>query len=114
MMRNHSSTSSAKEILIGSPRRIGHELSGSHNHCAPMSALQTGVGNRALTQLLRQTIGKTAPEGASINTAMQEFFRFDPGQPIEPSTRREMESRFSCDFQTVRIHTSPNAAVSAK
>lgn len=36
-----------------------------------------------------------------------------PGSPLEPSTRRFMESRFGFDFTEVRIHASEKANVDA-
>ncbi len=37
-----------------------------------------------------------------------------PGQPLDPSTRMLMESRFGHDFSQVRVHTDVKAAESAK
>ena len=37
-----------------------------------------------------------------------------PGQPLEPSTRRFMESRFGHDFSRVRVHADGKAAASAQ
>jgi len=37
-----------------------------------------------------------------------------PGQPLDPSTRDFMESRFGCDFRNVRVHSNARAAESAR
>jgi hypothetical protein len=37
-----------------------------------------------------------------------------PGQPLDPATRAEMESRFGHDFSRVRVHTDARAAASAR
>src|SRR5262245_720330 len=36
------------------------------------------------------------------------------GKPLAPSVQDEMEARFGYDFSTVRIHTDPLAALSAR
>jgi peptidoglycan/xylan/chitin deacetylase (PgdA/CDA1 family) len=38
----------------------------------------------------------------------------EPGWPIDPETRRLMETRFGRDFSNVRVHTGPAAAASAR
>lgn len=46
---------------------------------------------------------------SSVQTVLQ-----SPGQPLEPSARREMESGFGRDFSQVRVHTGSYAADSAR
>ena len=56
---------------------------------------------------VNETPGMTAPP------VVDEVLR-SPGTPIEPSTRDFMESRFGHDFGSVRLHTGPKAAESAR
>ena len=50
---------------------------------------------------------------AAIPPMVQEVLR-SPGQPLDPTTRTFMESRFDADFSQVRVHTDPRAAESAQ
>jgi hypothetical protein len=57
-----------------------------------------------------------SPPAADPNVAPQavgDVLRM-PGHPLDPPTRRSMESRFGRDFSQVRIHTGADAASSAK
>jgi outer membrane protein OmpA-like peptidoglycan-associated protein len=68
----------------------------------PILAMQQTLGNQAVSQLLQ-------PSGSiSSGTAV------DRGQPLDPLTRAQMESRFEQDFSQVQIHTDSRAAASAK
>lgn len=51
--------------------------------------------------------GRPAPEAVHETLAA-------PGRPLDPDTRSWMEGRFGHDFSSVRIHTDPGAAASAR
>ena len=55
-------------------------------------ALQKSAGNRAVTELLGRSSGR----------------------PLDPATRKEMETKFGVDFKDVRVHYSPEASASAE
>jgi Domain of unknown function (DUF4157) len=61
--------------------------------------LQELVGNRAVRRLLGQA-GPPSSPGAGFA---------DPGRPLAPLLRAEMEQRFGVDFGDVRIHTGAAA-----
>lgn len=48
-------------------------------------------------------------EGASVEHALA-----DPGRPLEPGIRHEMERHFRHDFSRLRVYTGPGAAASAR
>jgi hypothetical protein len=53
---------------------------------------------------------KAAAPVSSVGDTMQEISRHrGGGQPLEPSTRGFMESRFGQDFSAVRVHTDQQA-----
>jgi len=59
---------------------------------------------------------KTEQATDTSTTSVSDDFLHDlgPGQPLEPSTRAFMESRFGHDFSQVRVHAGPRAAPSAR
>lgn len=52
---------------------------------------------------------KASPIPADVDSVLRE-----PGAPLEPTTRAELEPRFQHDFSRVRVHTDPRAAASAQ
>jgi hypothetical protein len=52
---------------------------------------------------------QTGVESASVDRALA-----DPGRPLEPGIRQEMEQHFSHDFSRLRVYTGPGAAASAR
>lgn len=89
-------------------------------------ALQRSAGNAAVVQLLRQAGHPWAQEehqhGAGCGhgqqqpqvqrSAVHDVLR-SGGQPLDPSSRADMEGRFGADFSDVRIHTDSAAKASA-
>jgi hypothetical protein len=69
-------------------------------------SLQRVAGNRAVSQLLQ-------PGAESVPPVVAEVLKSGGGQPLDPSTREFMGSRFGRDFNQVRVHTDPRAAESA-
>lgn len=68
------------------------------------------IRERRLT-LQRHPAARTEPVG--VRSLIHEALR-SAGRPLDPDTRRSMESRFGHDFGQVRIHTGPLAAESAR
>ena len=60
-----------------------------------------------------QAMTTKTQRAAAIPPMVQEVLR-SPGQPLDPTTRTFMESRFDADFSQVRVHTDPRAAESAQ
>ena len=56
-----------------------------------------------------QSNGPMAAAPASVDQALA-----NPGTPLEPALRREMEQRFGHDFSRVRVHSGAGAAQSAR
>jgi len=61
--------------------------------------------------LQRHATSKAIPEG--IPPIVHEVLQ-SPGQPLDPVTRMDIESRFGEDFSGVRVHTDGKAAESAQ
>lgn len=80
----------------------------------PILRLQSLIGNRAVTALLRETGGLPAPGRASAAPPVVHEVLDSPGRAIDPTSRAAMESRFGEDFGGVRVHTDAKAAASAK
>ena len=57
---------------------------------------------------------ETTGEGGNAAPPMVHEVLGSPGQPLESTTRRFMESRFGHDFSQVRVHTDAKAAESAQ
>jgi hypothetical protein len=55
----------------------------------------------------------TGPAGLAAPPVVHEALN-SPGQPLDPATRRLMETRFGHDFSKVRVHTDSTAAESAR
>lgn len=92
----------------------------------PLLALQGSAGNAAVVQMLRQAGHPWAQENHQHNAdcghqqAKQPVQRStvpavlrSPGQPLDESTRTEMESGLGADFSDVRVHTGEAARRSA-
>ncbi len=56
-----------------------------------------------------QSNGQMDAAPASVGQALA-----DPGRPLEPALRQDMEQRFGHDFSRVRVHTGAEAAESAR
>ncbi|MGW1212316.1 eCIS core domain-containing protein [Streptomyces sp. NPDC002499] len=79
-------------------------------------ALQRLAGNTAVGQTLQRE--RAADDGAretgetAVQRSVHSVLR-GPGQPLDPTTRTDMESRFGTDFSDVRLHTDGAAKESA-
>lgn len=100
----------------------------------PMLTVQRAIGNQAVLRLLRSESeqansltentfsdyqmqegsgGRTATSHAGLAPVVDEVLR-SPGQPLAPSTRALMDSRFGHNFADVRVHADMRAADSAR
>ena len=77
-------------------------------------ALQRAAGNHAISQTLQSSIKSPAPNGDGIPPIVRSVINRGSGQPLDPSIRADMESRFGEDFGQVRVHTDTRAADSAE
>jgi hypothetical protein len=77
----------------------GPELDGR----AGLRALQAAAGNRAVSGLIQGAL-----------PAVMRSVTAQGGQPLEPPVRAEMEGRFGEPFDSVRVHSSSQAARSAE
>lgn len=53
------------------------------------------------------------PADASTRSRIVRMAQQQPGQPLDPVTRRTMEARFACDFSRVKIHADARAGETA-
>jgi Domain of unknown function (DUF4157) len=118
--------------------------SGAESDSAPRFYSVQQAGNQAVEELLRhsasqkfQVVPPNSPDEAQANRAAERGahpapdsearahdgtnasssshpFLQSPGRPLDPSTRRTMESRFGRSFDDVRLHTGDAAARSAR
>ena len=75
--------------------------------------LQQRVGNQAVTQILaaqRRAGGDDVGDGPSVHDVVGR----GGGQPLDDSTRADMETSLGHDFSDVRVHTDSTADQSAK
>lgn len=70
-----------------------------------MLRLQRSAGNEGVNQLMSSGLDERALVERVIGSS---------GQPLEPSTRDEMESKFGSDFGGVRVHSDAEASRSAQ
>src|SRR5262249_778236 len=77
---------------------------GADSHERRILQLQRQAGNAGVAQLLGE-----ADEGAAIEQVVSKG-----GEPLDTSTRVEMESAFGQGFGDVRIHTGTEATASAQ
>jgi hypothetical protein len=85
----------------------------------PEPGLQRQVNEEEKEEELLQTkpvgqelAGRGVETPAQVPPIVHDVLR-SPGRPLDPSTRRVMESRFGHDFSQVRVHTDARAAASA-
>lgn len=76
-------------------------------------ALQHAAGNQAVSHLLQPGGVGPMPADSGVPPIVQEVLRSGSGQPLDLTTRRQMEARFGEDFSQVRVHTDVQAAESA-
>jgi hypothetical protein len=77
-------------------------------------ALQRDAGNRAVDEWLQPSAGESAQVGNGVPPIVADVLRSGSGQPLDASTRAEMEARFGEDFSQVRLHADARAARSAQ
>ncbi|MER5276043.1 DUF4157 domain-containing protein [Streptomyces sp. NPDC002809] len=91
-----------------------------------LMALQAGVGNADVVQMLRRSghdvdheqhqhgegCGHDNGEGVVQRSAVHAVLR-SPGRPLDDTTRADMETRLGADFSDVRIHNDGAAKASA-
>jgi hypothetical protein len=74
---------------------------------------QTGQLGQEHERLQTKRVGSSDLGQTAVPPIVHEVLR-SPGQPLGPATRAFMESRFGHNFSSVRVHTDPLAARSAK
>ena len=77
-----------------------------------MSTPLTSAINRTPPKIQRLT-GQTS-DGLNTAPASVERVLANPGRPLEPALRQDMEQRFGYDFAQVRVHTGSAAEESAR
>jgi hypothetical protein len=94
---------------------------------AVVTALQRGIGNAAVVQMLREAghpgagerhrhsadCGHPQPEHVPVQRSSVHDVLRSTGRPLDEGTRTEMESRMDADFADVRVHTDAAARASA-
>lgn len=103
-------TKSEKEKSTGNVTRQAQGLARRHASFDPYAGivdLQHAAGNMAVSQLLRADMSIIPP-------VVDEVLRSGSGQPLDSTTRTDMESRFRHDFSRVRVHTDTRAAGSVR
>ncbi|MFK3731423.1 DUF4157 domain-containing protein [Streptomyces sp. NPDC088090] len=80
-----------------------------------LGALQRAVGNGAVGAMVQRS-RSAAPDAAEEGTRspVHDVLASGGGQPLDASTRGDMEARMGADFSDVRIHTDAAADASAK
>jgi hypothetical protein len=73
-------------------------------------ALQRTAGNAAVSRLLADEEEQQAQSPSSVHDVVGK----GGGEPLPKALRSTMESRFGQDFSSVRLHTDPTAAASAR
>ena len=86
------------------PKWQGMKTFKSQDRSLPQAAAPTGLWRREATP---------APVPEELPSSVQAVLRA-PGRPLEPDTRRLMETRFGHDFSRVRIHADNQAAEAAR
>lgn len=74
--------------------------------------LQRTAGNRAIDDLLKTRDGKPHTV-ENVPPVVDAALEGSPGKPLEPDTRRAMESALDADFSGVRVHDDALAGQSA-
>jgi hypothetical protein len=92
-----------------SPESSGESKSAPYQE---IMAMQRNVGNRAVNTLLGHD-SNSEPPTSGIPRIVQSVIN-NSGQPLDPTTRMYMESRFGHNFGDVRVHTDSRATDSAE
>jgi hypothetical protein len=110
---------------MSKPAVIKHPIINFQSHETPRSDLlqrQCGYGGAAgmtgecaecnARRLTPHRYSASLDRQVDVPTIVNEAIN-SPGQPLDPVTRSQMESRFGHDFSRVRVHTDARAAESA-
>ena len=95
------------------PKRNAPDVDHAHPQSAgqvDVLALQRVVGNHAVNSLLQSGTHDSRTAGTHTSPVVDAVLKNSTGQPLEPTTRAFMESRFNHDFSQVRLHTGTAAA----
>lgn len=111
------------------PGKRAHKANAfSRGHAeANLLSMQRTYGNRFVTGLLKSAAvapdgagscpaviqRKATGDGSAAQGEVESHIRSGGGQPLDPSARSFMESRFGADFGSVRVHADANAAEAA-
>ncbi|MFE9724378.1 DUF4157 domain-containing protein [Streptomyces sp. NPDC005794] len=118
---------SARSTEAESSRSSAHRPTGRAAPPLPaLLALQGGIGNAAVVQMLRRAGRPPAQDGHRHGTGcgdqqaapslqrstVRDVLR-SPGRPLDDTTRTEMEARLGADFSQVKVHSDVTARRSA-
>jgi hypothetical protein len=94
---------------VGAP---GHEYEQEAERVAEQVLAETApkVGS---TPLIRRFSGQSDAQTDAAPASVEHTLS-DPGSPLDPTVRRDMERRFAHDFSQVRVHSGPAADQSAR
>lgn len=82
-----------------------------HNH---ILSLQQMTGNQAVGRLLQSENSRESTSITNLPPAVQSVLGHSEGQPLDTTTRIEMESRFNHNFSQVRVHSGAVAEQSTR
>ena len=68
-------------------------------------SLQKATGNRAVGRLLQSDSSRESTSITNLPSAAQSVLEHSEGQPLDTTTRVEMESHFNHNFSAVRVHS---------
>lgn len=100
-------------VPFGGARRAQRSPASAQEAPAWFRAQHTAAVQRAVAAPLPSTIrreGAAQPAGGRATLLPPDFLSdtaSDPGQPLPPAVRRQMESALKADLSDVRIHVSP-------
>lgn len=107
------------ECVSGAPGGINPPVASDLHVCDDFCKKQTrpagpteneeGSDDGAALQRKAQAAGGPAEAPPIVHEVLR-----SPGQPLDPATRAFFEPRFGADFSSVRVHTGPRAAESAR
>jgi hypothetical protein len=88
----------------------------AHGPTAGMRDLQQQAGNRGVVQLIaaQRAAGATVQEEGAEGPSVHDVVGRGGGQPLDDTTRVDMETSLGHDFSDVRVHTDSTADASAK
>jgi hypothetical protein len=90
-------------------RSLTRPVPSNHPLNHPLLKLQRAIGNQGTQRLLRARL-----EGSPSVPPIAHDVLLSSGQPLHPTTRALMESRFGHNFSRVRVHADARAAEAAR